>query len=247
MIETIRVAMWSGPRSLSTALLRAWENRADTWVVDEPLYAAFLAATGKDHPGAAAVMRSQPTDWRLVVRALLTETVEGRPVFYQKHMAHHVLPGMETDWIERLANAFLIREPAQVIASYVRTREAVDDDDLGYARQRALFDRAADRLGRAPPVIDADDVQRDPPGVLAALCRALGLAFDPRMLAWPAGPRASDGVWAAHWYAAVERSTGFAPWRPRPATLPAGLVPLASRNEAHYRALHAHRLLPESV
>lgn len=237
-----RVAMWSGPRNLSTALLRSWGNRADAWVVDEPLYAFYLARTGKDHPGRDAVIASQPTDWRPVADRLTGEVQPPRTVFYQKHMAHHLLPEVGRDWIDRLANAFLIRDPRAVVASYVRSREEVELEDLGYAVQAELFEREAARTGRIPPVVDAADILADPAGVLAALCRALDVAWEPAMLSWPAGPRDTDGVWAPHWYDSVWRSTGFAPPRAEPADLPAALVPLAAAAEPYYRLLHRHRL-----
>lgn len=234
--------MWSGPRNLSTALLRSWGNRADAWVVDEPLYAFYLARTGKDHPGRDAVIASQPTDWRPVADRLATETRPGAAVFYQKHMAHHLLPEVGRDWVDGLANAFLIRDPRAVVASYVRSRETVALEDLGYAVQAELFARAADRTGCTPPVVDAADILADPAGVLGALCRALDVPWDPAMLSWPAGPRETDGVWAPHWYASVWRSTGFAAPRAEAVGLPAALVPLAAAAEPYYRLLYRHRL-----
>ena len=241
-----RIAMWSGPRNLSTALLRAWENRADAWVVDEPLYAHYLDRTGKDHPGRAAVIASQPTDWRPVADRLTGERRPGRSVFYQKHMAHHLLPGIDRGWIDALDNCFLIRDPRAVIASYVRSREAVALDDLGYAVQAELFDRECRRTGHIPAVIDASDLLADPAGVLGALCRALEVPWDPAMLSWPAGPRDSDGVWAPHWYASVWRSTGWGPPRPDAVDLPGGLLSLAAAAEPYYRHLHRHRLCQDS-
>ncbi|MCC7271078.1 MAG: HAD family hydrolase [Alphaproteobacteria bacterium] len=234
--------MWSGPRNLSTALLRAWENRRDTWVVDEPLYGFYLQATGKDHPGRDAVIAAQPTDWRMVAERLSTERCGDRAVFYQKHMAHHLLPQVGRDWIDALDNCFLIRDPRAVVASYVKTRETVGLDDLGYEVQAELFARERRRTGRVPPVIDAADVLADPRAVLTALCRRLDLPFDEGMLSWPAGRRDSDGVWAPHWYEAVWRSTGFARPRAEAATLPAALGPLAAAAEPYYRRLAEHRI-----
>ncbi|MCA8929140.1 MAG: HAD family hydrolase [Alphaproteobacteria bacterium] len=232
--------MWSGPRALSTALMRAWENRPDCLVVDEPLYAAYLAATGLDHPMRAAVLAAQAQDAGLVARRMTTMT--GAPIIYQKHMSHHLLPTMPRDWVDRLANAFLIRDPARVLASYDRKRPAPTLADIGIGQQGEVFDRLADRDGRAPPVIDADDLQRAPETVLRALCRALGVPFRAEMLAWPAGPRASDGVWAPHWYDAVWRSTGFGPPRERATTLAPALARLAEQARPLYERLARHRL-----
>ena len=238
---TVRIAMWSGPRNISTAMMRSFENRADCQVVDEPFYAAYLAETGLDHPMRDEVLGAQPTDWRAVVAGL--EALDG-PVVYEKHMTHHMLPGMGLEWAADRANAFLIRDPAEVLASYVVKRGEVTLDDIGIVRQRELFEREAERLGRAPPVVRGADILAAPETMLRALCAALGIGFDPAMLSWPAGRRASDGVWAPAWYDAVERSTGFAkPDRaPRPA-LTGDLQRIADQARPHYEALAAHRLM----
>jgi hypothetical protein len=187
--------MWSGPRNLSTAMMRSFGNRADCGaVMDEPFYAAYLARTGKDHPMRSEVLASQPQDWRTVAHACATGAVPPGCILYQKHMTHHMLPEFELDWMDAVDHAFLIRAPERVVASYVARREEVTPDDLGFDRQAELFDRVAQHAGTAPPVVDAEAVRADPAGVLRRLCTALGLAFDARMLAWPAGPRPSDGV-----------------------------------------------------
>ncbi len=133
------------------------------------------------------------------------------PIWYQKHMAHHMVGPVAHDDLTGLTHAFLIRDPARVVASYAAKREAVRPEHLGTARQVEYFDREADRLGRAPPVIDSADVLRDPEGTLRLLCAALGIAWDPDMLQWASGIRDTDGIWAPHWYATVAASTGFGP------------------------------------
>lgn len=239
---TVRIAMWSGPRNISTAMMRSFENRADCQVVDEPFYAAYLARTGLNHPMREEVLASQPQNWAEVVAGV--DALDG-PLVYEKHMTHHMLPGFGLDWTAGRANAFLIRDPAEVLASYTVKRAEVTLDDIGVARQRELFDREADRLGRAPPVVQGADVLADPRGTLQALCAALGISFDAAMLSWPAGRRASDGVWAPAWYDAVERSTGFEPPREREAPiLPDELRRIAEAARPHYEALRAHRLSP---
>jgi hypothetical protein len=239
----LRIGMWSGPRNISTAMLRAWEHRGDCVVSDEPLYAAYLAASGADHPMRDEVIAAGDTDARRVAHALSEGPVPGgRPVWYQKHMTHHLLPGCDTAWVHRLRNVFLIRDPAQVVDSYLRSRASVVPEDIGLLQQAALFDRVADRLGHAPPVIDADDFLRAPEAQLRALCPLLGVGFTPRMLRWPAGPRASDGVWATHWYAAVRASTGFEPWRPRAPRLAGAAQAVAQACRPAYERLHALRL-----
>jgi hypothetical protein len=233
--------MWSGPRNLSTAMMRSFGNRADCAAVwDEPFYAAYLARTGKDHPMRAEVLASQPQDWRAVARACATGDVPPGRILYQKHMTHHMLPSFGRDWMDALDHAFLIRAPERVAASYAARREEVTLEDLGFERQAELFDRVAQRAGAAPPVIDAEAVRADPEGVLRRLCSALGLAFDPGMLAWPAGPRASDGAWAAHWYGAVNASTGFAPPEPAPPPLAGRMRAIADAARPDYDRLHVH-------
>ncbi len=240
----LRVAMWSGPRNISTALMRSFGNRPDCAVADEPFYAAYLDATGLVHPQRDEILASQPRDWRAVAVAVTGAVPGGRALWYQKHMTHHILPGFGRDWIDRVANAFLIRAPEPVLLSYVERRADVTLEDIGVPQQAELFDRVADRRGEAPAVIASGDVLRDPRGTLTALCGRLGLPFDERMLSWPAGRRASDGVWAPSWYDRVERSTGFAPPAPEGGfdDLPDRLKPLAEAARPFYERLARHRL-----
>jgi hypothetical protein len=238
----IRIAMWSGPRNISTALMRAFENRPDTVVTDEPLYGHYLLRTGLDHPGREAVIAAQETDWRTVTAALTGPVPGGGRIWYQKHMAHHLLPEIGRDWLDLLTNCFLIRDPRQVLASYVRTRTQPTLADVGLSQQVEIFEHVRARTGRAPPVLDARDVLADPRRMLGLLCAALGIPFSERMLAWPAGPRPSDGVWGVHWYQSVWRSTGFRPYRSPSTPLPEALQGLAEACAPYYRMLHAHRL-----
>lgn len=247
MSDPLRIVMWSGPRNLSTALMYAFAQRPDCAVSDEPFYAAYLAATGIEHPMRAEVLASQPTDPARVAARLSGPAPGGRPVWYQKHMTHHMLPGFAMGWTAGAAEVFLIRHPARVVASYARKREAVTAADLGFARQAELFDRAADRLGRAPPVVDATDIRADPARTLGLLCAALGLAFDPAMLGWPAGGNPADGVWAAHWYGAVHRSRGFEPPEGPVPELAGHAAALAEACLPQYARLAAHRLMTEDA
>ncbi|MGX9356028.1 sulfotransferase-like domain-containing protein [Roseobacteraceae bacterium S113] len=202
-----RIAMWSGPRNLSTAMMYAFAQRADTIVVDEPFYAAYLAATGIDHPMGAEVMASQPQDGSAVAADLLAP--QGAPVFYQKHMCQHMIPGMPRDWIADVTNVFLIRHPARVIASYAQKRATPTLADIGFDLQDALYDHCL-ALGQTPVVIDSYDIRQNPEAMLRKLCDAVDIDFDPAMLGWPKGGNAADGVWAPVWYGAVHGSTGFA-------------------------------------
>jgi hypothetical protein len=205
MTDVARIAMWSGPRTLSTALMRAFENRPDTVVIDEPLYGFYLDRTQISHPGREEILRSMPLDAAAVIEHLTSEVLPpGKTVFYQKHMTHHLLPEVDRGALGRLRHAFLIREPRRLLASYAKVRATPTLADLGLAQQVEIF-----RMFGGP-VIDAADLAARPGAALTALCEALGIPFDPAMLAWPAGPRPTDGVWAKYWYARVWRSTGFA-------------------------------------
>lgn len=204
---TVRIAMWSGPRNLSTALMRAWENRADTTVLDEPLYAYYLAETGLDHPGRDAILAAGPIDGEEAIARCLAPLPTGSGISYQKHMTHHLLPGLDRSWLAQLRNVLLIRHPAEVLASYSRIRGEVTLDDIGLPQQVEL-------ASRAELIIDAADFLTDPERYLRAICDHVGVAFDVRMLSWPPGGRDSDGSWAPYWYAAVEASTSFRSGRP---------------------------------
>jgi hypothetical protein len=242
MSDGLRIAMWSGPRNISTAMMRAWESRGDTAVTDEPFYAHYLVATGVEHPGREQVIASQSADDTQVAAMLGGPIPDGKRIWYQKHMTQHMLPGMSLDWFDRVTHCFLIRTPDEVVASFTRNRPDAAAWELGFEQQARLFDQVCDRLGTPPPVLDAGDVLRDPAGVLGALCARLGIPFSPRMLHWPAGRRDSDGVWAPHWYRAVEQSTGFEPWRPRDAALTPFQQELAGQCRPFYARLARYRL-----
>ena len=204
--------MWSGPRNISTAMMRSFENRPDTIVVDEPFYAVYLAATGEDHPMRDAVLASQADGLAGGRHGFPDRPDRGASVFYQKHMTHHMVAGVGLKWMAACRNVFLIRHPDEVVASYGKRREAISLGAIGVERQAELFDRECDRLGHAPPVLDSADVlDRSARTCWRRCARSLGIAFTDLMLAWPAGKRATDGVWAPAWYDQVERSTGFQP------------------------------------
>ncbi len=242
--DALRIAMWSGPRNISTALMRSFGSRPDTAVSDEPLYAHYLGVTGVQHPGRDEIIAAQENDWRKVTETLIGPAPGGRAIWYQKHMAHHLLPVMGREWLDRLTHAFLIREPDEMLASLLRTYPKAGLADTGLLQQWEIFERVAGHLGRAPPVVLSSDVLRNPRTMLTKLCEALGVAFLPAMLSWAPGRRDTDGVWAPHWYAAVEASTGFEPWRPKAATLPSSQGPLLAECQGWYEKLQQHRLKP---
>lgn len=233
----IRIAMWSGPRNISTAMMRSWDNRADCLVIDEPFYAYYLSRTGLDHPGREAILDSQPSDWPAVAAALKSGPVPPEiSVTYQKHMTHHLLPEIDRSALDGLRHAFLIRDPAQMLLSYAKVRGEPTLADLGLAAQVELYERFGG------PVVDARDIVQRPEQMLRALCAALLVDFDPAMLAWPAGPRDSDGVWAPYWYDGVRRSTRFADYRPLGQDIPTHLLPLLAACQPYYDRMAAHRI-----
>ncbi len=238
----LRIAMWSGPRNISTAMMRSWGNRPDTFVCDEPLYAHYLARTGLDHPGAAKVIAAHEPDWRRAVAALLGPVPDGKAIFYQKHMTHHLLPEIDRDWIGGLTNAFLIREPRAMICSLGKILKNPDAAATGLPQQVEIFEWVRARTGAIPPVIDSRDVLENPRGILLRLCEALGVAFTEAMLSWPSGRRNTDGAWAPYWYDSVEKTTTFHPYTPKDEPVPAHLIDLLDVCQAHYDTLHAHRL-----
>ena len=231
--------MWSGPRTISTALMRAFGNRADTAVVDEPLYAFYLERVAVAHPGRDEIVASMPAGWREVLDQLCsTPLPPGKTVYYQKHMAHHLLPEVDRGALRGLRHAFLIRDPRQLLASYARVRAQPVLADLGLEQQLEIFHVMGG------PVVDAADILRRPRPMLEALCHALGIGFDPAMLSWPPGPRPTDGVWAKYWYDGVWKSTGFGPYREPAADLPPRLKPLAAQCQPFYDEMYRCRLVP---
>ena len=200
----MRIAMWSGPRNLSTAMMYSFGARADFAVSDEPFYAAYLAQTDLDHPMRAEIFASQPNDPAEVAAICEGSIPNEKAHWYQKHMPHHIGTDFPMGWADSFTHVHLIRHPARVIASYRAKRENPTLDDLGYAQCLEFYQRFPG------PVIDSTDIRADPEGMLQKLCAEIGLTWDDAMLRWPEGGRAEDGVWASHWYGAVHRSTGFA-------------------------------------
>jgi Sulfotransferase domain len=244
----ISVAMWSGPRNISTAMMRAWGNRPDTSVVDEPFYAFYLNATGKKHPGADKVIAVGETDWRKVVAQLTGPTPESRHkgpshVFYQKQMTHHLLPEVDREWLGAVTNCFLIRDPREVIASYLKKREEPALEDLGFVQQAEIFDFVRERTNAIPPIVDAKDVLENPERILRLLCEAVGIEFSESMLSWPPGLRETDGIWANYWYGEVARSTSFELYRSQRAEVPKHLLEIHNRCRECYDRLYEYRLV----
>lgn len=242
-----RIAMWSGPRNISTAMMRAWESRPDTFVVDEPFYAHYLTQTGLPHPGVEEILRHHPSDADTVTADLLGRTEQddaGAPltIFYQKHMAHHLLDGMIGPWLGGLRHAFLIRHPAEMLRSLHRVTPHPTVTDTGLPQQVELLSYVETTFGSAVPILDAKDVLEAPGPMLEALCARLGVAYDPAMLAWRSGPRASDGIWARYWYASVEASESFGPYRPPQGPFPSELSDVLEACMPLYNQLFSRRI-----
>jgi hypothetical protein len=232
----MRIAMWSGPRNLSTAMMYAFGNRPDFAIWDEPFYAPYLAKTGYDHPMAAEIIAAHERDPEKVAERCLNTIPAQKPHFYMKHMPHHMIDGFPTVWAKECINIHLIRHPARVIASYGVKRSDITDDDIGFRQQAELFDQ----IGGV--VIDSADIRQDPENMLKKLCAAIYLPFDPAMLSWSAGPRADDGIWAAHWYNAVHKSTGFAGAEGELPILTGRDVNLLENALPYYEKMAAHKI-----
>ncbi|NMP16147.1 hypothetical protein HII16_07340 [Thalassotalea sp. Y01] len=236
------IAMWSGPRNISTAMMRSFENRSDTCVVDEPFYGYYLAQTGLEHPMAAEVMADQANDWQTVASQMAADFAE--PVCYQKMMTHHMLDNVDFQWCKDFSHCFLIRDPRYVINSYIKKMPTVNNEDIGIIKQHQLYKQISDISGQQIPIIDSKDVLLNPRGMLKALCQQLQIDFEENMLNWPKGRRDSDGVWASHWYHNVESSTGFAKFSEPDLQLNEQHLLLAKENMPYYHDLYSKRLQP---
>lgn len=224
-------------------MMRSWGNRDDTFVCDEPFYAYYLQATGiQTHPGREEILAGHETDWRKVVDWLTGPVPEGKPVFYQKQMAHHLLPDIEFDWVHQLTNCVLIREPREMLTSLIQFLPDPTLEETGLPQQWRLFEEFSGRAEKPIPVLDAKDVLDNPERLLRLLCTAVGVEFTEQMLSWPPGLRPTDGAWAPYWYDKVAETTSFGSYQPKPDQVPAPLQPLLEKSEAIYAKLYEHRL-----
>ncbi|MCL6283477.1 HAD family hydrolase [Ruegeria sp. 2012CJ41-6] len=237
----MKIAMWSGPRNLSTAMMYSFGARTDCAVIDEPFYAAYLARTGIDHPMRGDILAAQEQDAAQVAQYLSGPNPGARPFWYQKHMTQHMVDGIPRDWMRAVRNVFLIRHPARVIASYAAKRENPVLDDIGFRQQVELFDAVKD-WGGSPVVVDSHDIRANPAEALEKLCDAIGVPWSPHMLSWPRGGHKDDGVWAAHWYGAVWQSTGFAEPEGEVPEVPEDLRPLLADSMPYYEQMTADRI-----
>jgi Sulfotransferase domain len=242
MNSLLRLSMWSGPRNISTAMMRAWGNRPDTVVCDEPLYAHYLHATGKAHPGASEVIAAGPTDAAQAIERMRLPIPDGKSIYYYKQMSHHLLPGMDRAWMKSMSHVFLIRDPREVIASYIKHVDTLALEDTGYPQQLEIFQLVRSWTGKPPPVVDARDALENPRAILTRLCEAVNVAFVDEMLSWPPGPRNTDGIWGKYWYKEVYATTSFQPYEAKDRPIPLRLRGLLDACQDYYLRLHEHRL-----
>ena len=240
--EGVSIAMWSGPRNISTAMMYSFDNRADCFASDEPLYAHYLSRTGIKHPDADVVMTRHETDADAVTDYLTGAIPGAAGVWYQKHMCHHILPDMDTGWLAALENCFLIRDPREVLLSLSKITNEVSLWATGLPQQARLLEQVAEESGEVPPILDARDVLEDPQGMLGLLCERVRIPFSEEMLSWRPGPRECDGIWAEHWYDSVWASTGFSPYRARPGDLAPEHEAILSQALPLYEGMYSLRM-----
>ncbi|MBS91427.1 MAG: sulfotransferase family protein [Rickettsiales bacterium] len=238
----ITIAMWSGPRNISTAMMRSFENREDTVVLDEPFYAYYLKNTNLAHPGKKKIIASQNNNWSEVVKICTKSFPNEKKIWYQKQMAQHILDGDSIDWIDGLRNCLLIRDPKLVINSYMKQFPLENINHLGYPQLCKILDHLEKKNGESPPIIDADDLLKNPKKILKKLCQKLEICFSSRMLSWPKGKRESDGVWAEHWYGRVVQTTGFDSHRKRKIKLDPILIPIYDSCMKYYEKMYKRRI-----
>ena len=208
MSNNIIISMWSGPRNLSTALMRSFGNRSDvTNVLDEPFYASYLVSTNKDHPMKKEVIQSQLTNIDDVKKNC---QVANKGVTYQKHMTHHIID-KDYSWMNELINCFLIRNPKMVVHSFMKSWNDGGFEDIGFQQQYDIYKYVQENINDNPIIIDASKLRNDPKRVLSKFCEIVGLEWDEKMLSWSTGLKDYDGVWAKHWYPSVLNSTSFKP------------------------------------
>lgn len=242
MAEPTRIAMWSGPRNISTAMMYAFGNRTDTFATDEPLYAHYLAKTGVIHPGAAEVIANGDTDWRSVTDTLAGPVPDGSQIWYQKQMCHHILEGMNLSWTTGFKHCFLLRDPREMLLSLANKIDQIDASSTGLPQQVQLIHEIQKRTNRQPLIVDAKDILENPKEMLMLLCERLSIPFQEEMLSWSAGPKPFDGVWAKHWYDSVWKSTEFSTYQPREGTLSPTSQRVLDEVYPLYRDLHRYRI-----
>ena len=245
MMDSVHIAMWSGPRNISSAMMRSFENRPDTTVTDEPFYAHYLVKTRIKHPLRKKIIQNSECNFDNIVTYLTGSIPDKKKIWYQKHMAHHNLPGMDIHWTENVTNCFLIRHPKEVILSYEKRFSIDSIDQLGYKQLCILFEFLKKETGKSPPVLDSRDILNHPREILNKLCDKIGISFMDQMLSWPSGRRKSDGMWGQYWYKNVEDSTGFQKYQEKNKILPDKLLSIFKESLSYFDKLYLHRIRPQ--
>ena len=238
----IRIAMWSGPRNISTAMMRAWESRADTFVIDEPFYAYYLSETNLDHPGKENVISEGELDVGKISDGLINDESGSCSVYYQKHITHHLLDSIDRSWMKSVKNCFLIRDPKEMILSYSKVHSDLNMHLLGIKEQYEIFEYVRGLTGEIPPVIDSKDVLTNPSDLLRKFCNKIGVIFSEEMLSWPRGARETDGNWGKYWYKNVVNSTGFNSYKPKTEEVPEKYRELYAECYLFYEKLYNLRI-----
>ena len=234
--------MWSGPRNISTAMMRSWGSRSDTFVIDEPYYAYYLSQNDLDHPGREEVLKEGELDVKKISNGLVNETNGNCSIYYQKHITHHLLDSIDRDWMKSVVNCFLIRDPKDMIISYSRVHPDLTMHLLGLEEQNEIFEHVKDITGEIPPIIDAKDVLMNPRDILGKLCNKIGVIFSEEMLTWARGSRSTDGNWGKYWYKNVVNSTGFNHYKVKAEDVPAKYQNLYDECMSLYKNLHDLRI-----
>jgi hypothetical protein len=242
MFVMIRIAMWSGPRNISTAMMRAWENRSDTFVIDEPFYAHYLSNNNVQHPGRKEVLADGETNSSNISMGLANDVSDSHSIYYQKHMTHHLQDNINRNWMKEVVNCFLIRNPKDMIISYSKIHSDITSDLLGLEQQKEIFEYVTKLTGNIPPIIDSKDVLVDPKGVLTKFCDRIGVSFSDEMLKWPEGSRSTDGNWGKYWYDNVVNSTGFHSYIPKTQEIPEKYRTIYENSLKLYEDLHHLRI-----
>jgi len=234
--------MWSGPRNISTAMMRSWGSRSDTFVIDEPYYAHYLSQNELDHPGRDEVIQEGELDSEKVSRRLVNDTKDSCSIYYQKHITHHLLDSIDREWMKSVVNCFLIRDPKDMIISYSKVHPDLNMHLLGLEEQNEIFEYVKNVAGEVPPVIDAKDVLMNPRDILGKFCDKIGVIFSEEMLSWSRGPRDTDGNWGKYWYKNVVNSTGFNEYKPKMEEVPDRYLDLYEGCYKLYKNLHDLRI-----
>jgi len=234
------IFMWSGPRNLSTALMRSFENRNDTDVYDEPFYAYYLYKTKLDHPMKKEIINHYPILQSRIIKSILSNT-EKKKIYYQKHMTHHIIKNTKLDWLNKGYNCFLIRHPSKVINSYIKKNSLKNIDDIGFKKQYEIFKKVKKNKLKYT-VVNADSILKNPYIILKKLCKKLNINFTKKMLTWPKGKRITDGIWSKVWYKKVELSNTFSKYKNEKIHVPKKYKKIYEESLKYYNEMNKYSL-----